>query len=452
MKLSCILILLSQLLYAQPELELLEVASGFSSPFAMAHAGDGTARLFVVERSGIIKIIDNIGTGSVLSTPFLDIRTKVRSGGERGLLGLAFHPNYPASPYFYVNYTFTDAGQLKTKVERYSVSSDSNEADANSGLTVLTFDQSYPNHNGGDVKFGPDDYLYIAIGDGGSAFDPDDESQEPTTLLGSLLRIDINADDFPSDPLLNYSIPNDNPFVSLPSYRDEFWAIGLRNPWRISFDRTTGDLWIADVGQGDREEVNHQLANSSGGQNYGWSCKEGTLVQNFNDCLPGTLTDPIFEYGRTEGYSITGGFVYRGSVFENLKGKYIVADYGTGNFWLINSQNFSDFQKISSLQNLVSTFGESESGELYVAHLNNGRIYRLIDASVCEEDVTIQNHDKGIYFAYGMLSSSVPVTTLDSVTYVSPNIELADPFLVANQAQFIAESLTCRTKLRSDSN
>lgn len=452
MRLCCILLLLSHFLVAQPELELLEVASGFSSPVAMSNAGDGSGRLFVVERSGIIKIIDDIGEGSVVSTPFLDIRNKVRSGGERGLLGLAFHPNFPTSPYFYVNYTFQELGQLKTRIERYTVSTDPNIADLNSGLTILTFDQPYSNHNGGDVKFGPDGYLYIAIGDGGSAFDPDDESQEPTSLLGSLLRIDVNGDDFPSDPLLNYAIPNDNPFLSLSNYRDEFWAIGLRNPWRISFDKLTGDLWIADVGQGDREEVNHQSSSSAGGQNYGWSCKEGTLLQNFNDCLPGTLTEPVFEYGRTEGYSITGGFVYRGSVFDNLIGKYIVTDYGTGNFWLINSLNFNDFQKVSSLLSSVSTFGESESGELYVAQLFNGRVYRVIDASICKDDIVIQNHDDGTYYADGMLSSSVQVTTQDSVTYVSPNINLSDPFLVDNQAQFTAESRTCRDKLRADSN
>lgn len=439
----------STLIFAQ--IEMIEIASGFSTPVCIANAADGSNRLFIAEQAGRIKIINDISTGNVITTPFLDINSKVTSGGERGLLGLAFHPDYPATPYFYVNYTFTESGQLKTKVERYTVSADPNEADPNSALQIIEVNQPNSNHNAGDIKFGPDGYLYITMGDGGGGGDPDDTGQDPLSLLGSLLRLDISGDDFPTDADANYKIPVSNPFAGIAGFRDEVWAIGLRNPWRISFDKQTGDLWIADVGQSDREEVNFQLAGSAGGQNYGWSCKEGTLPMTFNECLPGILTDPIFEYPRSQGQSITGGFVYRGAAFPDLQGFYIVIDYAFGNLWMINSTDVNDVQMISSL-NLISSFGESESGELYACRLNNGRVYRLFNTSVCEDIVEVVEHEEDEYRADVLLQSNIPVDSDRNITYASPQIEISEPFEVASQSTFEAESITCVNRILQDHN
>jgi len=434
------------------QIELFQIASGFSSPVALANADDGTNRLFVVERAGRIKIIDDLGTGSVLSTPFLDITGPVESGGERGLLGLTFHPDYPDTPHFYVNYTFRESGQLKTKVERYTVSTDSNVADPASALQILEVDQPYTNHNAGDIKFGPSDgYLYITMGDGGSGRDPDSLAQNTTNLLGSLLRIDVDKDDFPGDAESNYGIPPDNPFVGVGGYRGEFWAIGLRNPWRISFDRMTHDLWIADVGQSSLEEVSFQPSTSTGGENYGWSCREGTSVKNFNLCIPGPLTDPVFEYGRGDGYSITGGFVYRGAAFPALVGQYVVADYGSGNFWLVQSDNPSQSSKFFLIRD-ISTFGESESGELYAARLSTGVIYRIFDSSACSDLVDIVDHNQGTYSADSLITSDVPVESGTDVKYFSPEMDVDNPFEVKETGMFTAESISCMQHIQRTQN
>ncbi len=427
---------------AQPQLELFSVATGFSSPVSIANANDGSNRLFIVERGGQIKIINHIPTGTVLPLPFLNISGIIASGGESGLLGLVFHPQFPDTPYFFVNYTINETGQLKTKVVRYTVSADPNIADINSALQILEVDQPHDNHNAGDIKFGPDGYLYITMGDGGSGEDPDNYAQDTASLLGSLLRIDISGDDFPADPDANYMIPPTNPFVGFPGYREEFWSIGLRNPWRISFDRMTGDLWIADVGQVMREEVNFQQNGSAGGQNYGWSCKEGNQSPFFNPCIPGPLTDPIFDYVRADGRSITGGFVYRGNAFSNLKGYYVVADYATGNFWTINSTNFNDVTKFPLLSNIAS-FGESDSGELYAAKRNSGTIYRVFDSTACEDVVQISVHNDSLYLADSLINSDAPVTIGPAIQYFSPNIELSSPFSVAINANFEAQTISC---------
>lgn len=442
-------LLFSSYLSSQVDLNLVEVASGFNAPVAIANANDGSDRLFVVEQAGVIKILDIVNDFTILPTDFLDISGRVRSGGERGLLGLSFHPDFPNTPHFYVNYTFEEGGQLKTKIERYSLSADPNIADANSNLQILEVDQPYSNHNAGDLKFGPDGYLYVTMGDGGAANDPDSLSQNVTNLLGSLLRVDVDVDDFPLDAKKNYGIPANNPFVTNPDFASEIWAYGLRNPWRISFDRETGDLFIADVGQNEIEEVNKQLSTSTGGENYGWSCKEGTVVQNYNLCLPGPLTDPVFEYQHNLGRSITGGFVYRGNAFSNLIGYYIFTDFSTGNYWLLNTNDLNDVTRVN-LTSGISSFGESEAGELYVAKLSSGRIFRVVDLNECPEDIIVTNHDESFFSSNNSITSDVPIDVNDSIVYISPSIEAEPPFLVSQTAQFTALSITCLEEIVSN--
>ena len=262
----------SVILPAQPTVDLELFADGFSSPVDITNAGD--ERLFVVEKSGRIKIV--LPDGTVLPTPFLNINPIVGSAGsEQGLLGLAFHPNYASNRYFFVNYT-NNSGD--TEIARYETDpANLNQALSNSGTVIMTIDQPFNNHNGGDIAFGPDGYLYIGMGDGGSGGDPGDRSQDPQELLGKMLRIDVDN----GSP---YGIPPDNPFINDTTVLDEIWAIGLRNPWRYSFDRETGDLWMGDVGQNEREEIDMQLASSTGGENYGWRCYEGDLPFNTSGC------------------------------------------------------------------------------------------------------------------------------------------------------------------------
>ena len=290
---------------ALPDIEITVdevVASGLDHPIQVTHAGDGSDRLFVVEQPGRIWIVKD---GAVLPTPFLDLRSAVVYGGERGLLGLAFHPEYSANGLFYASYTRAADGA--SVVARYRVSpSDPDVADPGSELPLLTIAQPYENHNGGQILFGPEDgYLYIGLGDGGSGGDPLDHGQNTNTLLGAMLRLNVDSG-------APYAIPPDNPYVGRPGL-DEIWAIGLRNPWRFSFDRENGDLYIGGVGQNLWEEIDYQAAGTPGGVNFGWRCKEGTHDYIFaGDCATAQLTDPIAEYSHTVGYSVSGGFVYRG--------------------------------------------------------------------------------------------------------------------------------------------
>jgi glucose/arabinose dehydrogenase len=286
-------------LRAAPQIDLQPVAVGLANPVAITNAGDGSGRLFITLQAGRIVIYD--GT-RVLPTPFLDITPLVSSGGERGLLSVAFHPNYRTNGVFFVDYTNTDGN---TVIARYSVSQDANIADPNSAAILLTITQPFANHNGGQLQFGPDGYLYIGMGDGGSGGDPSNNAQNLGTLLGKILRIDVDG----ASP---YAIPADNPFVGVPSTLPEIWAYGLRNPWRFSFDRLTGDLFIADVGQDSWEEVDFQPAGSQGGENYGWRLMEGNHCYNPpTNCDPGGLTPPILEYEHgtndANGCSISGG-------------------------------------------------------------------------------------------------------------------------------------------------
>ncbi|MGD9047400.1 MAG: PQQ-dependent sugar dehydrogenase [Anaerolineae bacterium] len=352
------------------------VATGFLNPIGITHAGDGSGRLFVIEQTGAIRIVRD---GNVLDTPFLDLSDAVIDGSERGLLGLAFHPNYATNGQFFVNYT--RAGDGATVIARYNVSTaDPDRADPNSAQVLLTVAQPYGNHNAGHLAFGPTDgYLYVALGDGGSGGDPLDHGQNIDTLLGALLRLDVDA----GTP---YAIPVDNPFIGAPG-QDEIWAYGLRNPWRFSFDRATGDLYIGDVGQNQWEEIDYQSSATPGGLNFGWRCKEGSHIYNFGgDCPQQTLIDPIAEYDHTQGRSVTGGHVYRGLAYPALEGRYFYADYVTGKIWSLY-QTGSDpitwsppeLELDTSLN--ISSFGEDEEGELYVIDRSGGTLRRLADVN-----------------------------------------------------------------------
>ncbi|MDP3914122.1 MAG: PQQ-dependent sugar dehydrogenase [Bacteroidota bacterium] len=343
-------------------------ASGLSNPVCITNAGDN--RLFVVDQAGYIRIVDS--DGIVRTQPFLDIRDRVTFGGERGLLGLAFHPGYKTNGFFYVNYV--GAGDI-TNISRFKVNSGNPEiADPTSELKIMTITQPYSNHNGGTLCFGPDGYLYIGLGDGGSGGDPGNRSQNPMTLLGKMLRIDINS----GNP---YSIPSTNPFLNSTTTLPEIWSLGLRNPWKFSFDRLTGDMWIADVGQNAIEEVNMQPANSKGGENYGWRCYEGNQTYNTSGCAAAsTLTFPVYTYPQGTDCSVTGGYVYREDVSSAYYGHYFFTDYCSDRIWTLHKvgENWvkEDFGRFTG--NNFSTFGEGSDGKLYVSGRGSGKIYRVV--------------------------------------------------------------------------
>ncbi len=356
-----------------PILNLQEFSTGYSNPVDIANCGDN--RLFIVERGGKIWICDANGNKS--AQPFLDITNKVYSiGSEQGLLGLAFSPNYKTDGYFYVN--FIDKNQ-NTKISRFSVNAtDSNKAVVSSQLKLLHISQPYENHNGGCLKFGPDGYLYIAMGDGGSGGDPNNNAQNKKKFLGKMLRIDVNS----GTP---YAIPADNPFVDSAGYKKEIWAKGLRNPWRFSFDRLTGDLYTGDVGQDFWEEIDYQPAGDPGGQNYGWRCYEGNHTYNTSGCGPSTQYDfPIAEISHNNGdCAIVGGFVYRGSMYPNMMGKYFYTDNCSGKFRMLYFQGgtWHNVSLGTFLTFSYASLGEDMDGELYVTSLSNGKIYHITDSS-----------------------------------------------------------------------
>jgi glucose/arabinose dehydrogenase len=365
-------------LHAQTTFRLSTFATGFARPVDIAHAGD--SRLYIVEQRGQIWILDNRGQ-RVGTEPFLNIMDRVRdAGNEQGLLGLAFHPNYAQNGFFYVNYTRETDGD--TRVSRFTRSAtNANAADPASELILLEYDQPFTNHNGGGVKFGPDGFLYVSSGDGGSGGDPLNTGQNPNSLLGKILRIDVNG----RTGNLNYAIPADNPFANTANVRPEIWSLGWRNPWRFSFDRQTGDMWVGDVGQDAREEVSFEPART-GGRNYGWRCYEGTRTFNTNNCQPiANYTGAIFDYATNrsingDGCSVTGGFVYRGRRFPNLFGLYLVTDYCSGRWWSIRRETNGTFTSAvlsDQRRGEFSSLGEDIDGELYAAGLATGQIYRI---------------------------------------------------------------------------
>lgn len=352
---------------------LIPVATGLERPLYVLEVNDETGRLFILEQPGRVRIVEN---GTLLDEPFMDItdRTGV-TANERGLLGMAFHPSFVQNGTFYLNYTDVDTGN--TKIARYQVSADPNRADVSSEAILLEIEQPYGNHNGGMIAFGPDGYLYIGMGDGGSAGDPENHGQNPDTLLGAMLRIDVDSND-------GYGIPSDNPFVDGDAGRPEIWAIGLRNPWRFSFDRTTGDMYIGDVGQNAYEEINFQPASSTGGENYGWNIYEGN--HEYRGDGTGDFIFPIAEYGRDEGCSVTGGYVYRGEALPDLKGTYLYGDYCTGTIWWLQPEQTMVIGAIPESWNggvfletdiRLTSFGEDLTGELYVVD-HRGGVYQLV--------------------------------------------------------------------------
>jgi glucose/arabinose dehydrogenase len=343
-----------------------KVVSGIDQPVDIKNAGDGTARLFVVERPGRIVIVEE---GKLGKEPFLDIRSKISSfGSEQGLLGLAFDPAYSQKGYFYVNYTDTSGD---TVIARYKVSADDpNLADPESESILLQVDQPYLNHNGGSVTFGPDGYLYLGLGDGGSQGDPFGNGQSTETLLGKILRLDVEN----SSP---YAIPPDNPFAN-GGGKPEIWEYGLRNPWRIAFDSLTGDLYIADVGQSAWEEVDFVQAGTPGGLNFGWNIMEGNHL--YGGGPTDGLTLPVAEYSHDEGgCSITGGQVYRGQAMPEWNGVYSFGDYCSGKIWgLLRTAGGWKNQLLFKSGFTITTFGRDESGEIYVANYTDGGIYELV--------------------------------------------------------------------------
>ncbi|MFN2588377.1 MAG: sorbosone dehydrogenase family protein [Actinomycetota bacterium] len=351
-------------------IRLRQVASGFTAPLGVTGAGDGRRWLYVVEQDGRILVYRD-GRAET----FLDVSDRTEGGGEQGLLGLAFHPRYEANGRFFVNYTDL---QGDTVIAEYRRSRRSYaRARAGSERVILTVEQPFANHNGGALVFGPDGMLYIALGDGGSAGDPQGNGQRRDTLLGKILRIDVSRSP--------YAVPDDNPFAGRPDARGEIWAYGLRNPWRISFDRATGDLWIADVGQGQWEEVNREPAGSAGGLNYGWNVKEGrSCYPSGEQCevAEGVLeemTDPLAVYSHDHGCSVTGGHVYRGRAFAGLRGNYFFGDYCSGRVWAVAAGGPDRQQPVELLDTdlSISSFGEDDRGEVYLTDLAGGGLYRL---------------------------------------------------------------------------
>lgn len=342
------------------------VADGFDSPLSATNAGDGSGRMFIVEQLGRIWI-----AGDEYMFPFLDISNLITqavfSGGytEQGLLGLAFHPDYENNGYFYVNYTDLLG---HTVIARYSVSADDpNVADRDSAVILLEVYQPFANHNGGDIAFGPDGYLYIALGDGGDQGDPYEHAQNSASLLGKMLRIDVDG----GEP---YAIPEDNPFIGRGA--GEVWLMGFRNPWRFSFDRVTGDLWIADVGEWLEEEVNFVPADSPGGLNFGWEYLEGNLTRKD---IPTSLelTAPVATYGHDQGCSITGGYVYRGELLPELQGRYFLGDYCMGRIWTITHEGDAfTLEVFMDVGRQITAFAEDEAGELYLIDYK-GEVLRL---------------------------------------------------------------------------
>ena len=408
----------SIVLAEDPQLMFTQIASR-TDVVDIANAGDGSGRLFLVEQPGRIFIVDD---GEELQAPFLDIRNRVVSNGnEQGLLSVAFAPDYKTSGYFYIWYTGQGGD---TVLARLKVSNDPDIADPNSEQEILKVEQPFGNHNGGRLRFGPDGMLYLGLGDGGGAFDPENAGQDGGTLLAKLIRIDV-------DPANGtYAIPPDNPFTNNPGIENEIWAQGLRNPWRISFDRMTGDLYIADVGQGEWEEINVQAASSTGGQNYGWSVMEGSeCTGGGNACDQSGLTLPVFQYSHDGGNcSVTGGEVYRGQAYPNMHGMYLFGDYCSGNVWgLMKDGNNWVTSSLADTAYRISTFGLGEDGSLYLSDINGG-IYLVSDGNVVPEGATINPGMNDAWFypatdGQGMLISVFDGTDVMFIAWFTYDVE-----------------------------
>ncbi len=358
----------SQLPLTEIELGFRTVVSGLTSPVGVESARDGSGRLFVVDQTGTVQIVRD---GQMEATPFLDLSGSVSLGNEQGLLGLVFHPDYSANGQLFVNYTDLNGD---TVIARFEVqANDPDQVDPLSETIILTIDQPYANHNAGDLAFGPDGLLYIPTGDGGFRDDPQNRAQDLGSWLGKILRIDVDS----GTP---YAVPSTNPFVGVSGAVPEIWAYGLRNPWRVSFDPANGDLYIADVGQNSREEINVHRSGSAAGTNYGWRCREGTLDYITDPPCTGTLTDPVFEYTHDAGNcSVTGGRVYRGLETPRLDGVYLLADYCSGKLWGLapdDAAGWSSTELVDTTRRPVA-FGEDGNGELYMTDIASGELVRV---------------------------------------------------------------------------
>ena len=356
------------------EIETEVLAEGLDQPVFIGHAGDASGRLFVVEKHGVIRVIKD---DQLLAKPFLDIRDRVGSSeNEQGLFSFAFHPSYATNGRVFVDYTDQNGSTVIAEFEADPLGA---VADRESERVVLNILQPFRNHNGGMLAFSPiDGFLYISVGDGGSSGDPHSNGQNPATLLGSILRINVDTD-------ANYGIPVDNPFVNDPGSRSEIFVFGLRNPWRFSFDRLTGDLWIGDVGQRDLEEINLAMAPLRGGINFGWNAMEGSqcfppVRHELASCTSRNFQGPVAEYGRGKGCSVTGGYVYRGRRFPTLAGTYVFGDYCSGRIWTLALDPDGDWRMVerAKINARISSFGEGGDGEIYMVDHSGGRVLRLL--------------------------------------------------------------------------
>ena len=346
---------------------LQQVVAGLSHPLALESPKDGTGRLFIVEQGGKIRIVK---AGKLLSTPFLNVSSLVSSGGEMGLLGLAFHPNYKTNGRFFIDYTRIKSGQVQVVVAEYHRSSTNADVASTTAKVLLVINTPFENHNGGQLAFGSDGFLYIGVGDGGGEGDPNGNGQKLSTLLGKILRININSGTL-------YSVPSTNPFVGRTGVKPEIWAYGFRNPWRFGFDTSTGRLFIGDVGQDSYEEIN---IGKSGG-NFGWSVMEGAHCFPIgSSCSKTGKILPISEVAHPSAEAIIGGFVYRGSAISGLAGTYVFGDFVTGVIWGLKQTSTGAWQRSTLLSSgrAISAFGRDNNGNLYVVDYGNGSIYKIV--------------------------------------------------------------------------
>jgi glucose/arabinose dehydrogenase len=387
----------------------------FNQPVGIVSSGDGMNRLFVIEQAGVIRVFEN-SRNVAASSVFLNISSRVVFGGEQGLLGLAFHPNYASNGYFYVDYVADNP--LRTVIARYSVDPNNmNQALSDSEIVLFNVNQPFANHKGGQISFGADGYLYIGLGDGGSAGDPFGNGQNRSTLLGKILRIDVDS----SSQGRNYGIPPDNPFAgNILGYREEIYAYGFRNPWRFSFDPPTERLWVADVGQDQREEID--LVEK--GKNYGWNIMEGTLTYSSGSQVG--LELPVWEYSHAEGNAVIGGYVYRGSTLTGLYSKYVFGDYGSGKVWALQYDGVAvpTNTLLADTGLNISSFGVDEQNELYFTALN-GKIYVLANAASTPLPTTAP--------------SSTPTATSSANTTLSPTPTIPEfPSAIISIAALVA--------------
>lgn len=388
----------------------------FLQPLDFQVPNDGTNRVFIVTQEGVIYVFPNDSSVTEKKI-FLDIKNKVEAGGELGLLGLTFHPDYKTNGFFFVNYTADNP--LRSVIARYKVSSDADAADINSEYIFFEVNQPFTNHNGGQIIFGPDGYLYTGLGDGGSGGDPQNNGQSRNTLLGKILRIDVNN----TQGSQRYSIPSDNPYYqNTQGFKEEIWAYGLRNPWRFSFDAETGVMWTGDVGQNQWEEV-HIIEK---GKNYGWRIMEGFHCYNpSSGCDQTGLELPLWEYGHNDsgGYSITGGFVYRGNTIPDLRGKYIYADFVSGRIWGLSFEGTkaTGNQLLLESGKSISSFGVDNNNELYICTFN-GKIYKVVPDR--PSNVPGGQTPEGYGLLYNLPNPFNPSTTIVADIKEDSNVEL----------------------------